>query len=407
MRARPVTLVISNIEWGFAWQRHQTLASLFARDGDVVFCELPGIRRVGWRDTGRIFARLRTLLGGGGKNGGSAIAAAAASPVPSHLRVVRPFVLPATNVVFRAVNAWLLGRFLRREAEMPKSVDLILNYSPSHSARQLIARVRHRQLVYDCTDDWLAVRGIPACLPADERVLLAQADLTLVPSRTLEERKKAHARRLVRVPHGALVERFLMERKSRDPGAPLSLLYYGHLHAQHLDFAAIEALAKARPEWRLRLVGPVKTPHVFPPNVEIAGAQPHERLREFVAAADVLLLPYSMNEYTRAVLPAKTYECLASGRPIVAAPLPELVADFAAHMHFAARPEEWAPAVQQALAGDTSAARLARVSLARANTWESRYAWIRALLGEGARKQDSGDRSRISTSGIQSDGGGA
>lgn len=378
-RARPITLVISNIEWGFAWQRHQTLASLFARDGDVVFCEIPGIRRVGWRDAGRIFARLRTLGGGTKTRAGDG---AAASPLPPHLRVVRPFVLPATNALFRALNARLLERFLRREPDLPKNVDLILNYSPSHSARQLIARVPHRRLVYDCTDDWLAVRGIPACLPEDERALLAEADLTLVPSRTLEQRKQAHARRLVRVPHGALVERFLMERKTRAPGEPLTLLYYGHLHAQHLDFAALDALAQARPEWRLRLVGPVKTPHTFPPNVELAGAQPHERLREFVAAADVLLLPYSLNEYTQAVLPAKTYECLASGRPIVAAPLPELVADFSAHMSFASRPDEWAGAVERALAEDGSAARLARVSLARANTWESRYAWIRALLAD-------------------------
>ena len=48
--SRPTTLVISNIAWDFVWQRHQTLASLFARDSEVVFLEVPGIRRVRLRD---------------------------------------------------------------------------------------------------------------------------------------------------------------------------------------------------------------------------------------------------------------------------------------------------------------------------------------------------------------------
>lgn len=364
------TLVISNIAWDFVWQRHQTLASLFARDGEVVFCEVPGIRRVGVRDAARVFARLRALrsVEAGGK------------PPPGGLRVVRPFVLPATNAFFHALNARLLARFLAREPALAAGVDVILNYSASRSALELIAHVPHRRLVYDCTDDWLAVRGIPACLLEDERALLARADLTLVPSRTLEARKRPLARRLERVPHGALVERFLVEPRARREGAPLTLLYYGHLLAQHLDFAALDALARARPEWRIVLVGPVKTRHAFPPNVELPGQQPHPRLREFIAAADVLLLPYALNDYTRAVMPAKTYECLATGRPIVAAPLPELVADFSAHMRFAARPDEWAPAVAQAWETHSPAARVAQVQLAQANTWDHRYAQIRGLL---------------------------
>jgi glycosyltransferase involved in cell wall biosynthesis len=158
------------------------------------------------------------------------------------------------------------------------------------------------------------------------------------------------------------------------------LLYYGHLHAQHLDFAALDTLAKARPNWRVRLVGPAKTSHGFPGNVELVGQQNHESLRAFVEKADVLLLPYALNDYTRAVMPAKTYECFATGRPIVATPMPELVADFSEHMWFAATPREWAETVERACAEDSSAASEARMKLARANTWERRYRRIRELL---------------------------
>ncbi len=368
---RPTTLVIANIAWDFVWQRHQTLASLFARDSDVVFCEIPGVRRLGLRDAARVWARLRTLREKSAK--------ADSSPV----RVVRPFVVPATNSFFHALNRRLIRRFLAKESALTAGVDTILNYSAARSALELIARVPHRRLVYDCTDDLLAVRGVPTCLAGDERLLMQRADLTLVPSRRLEELKRPHARRLRRLPHGALVERFLLPPKTRAADERVTVLYYGHLHAQHLDFAAIETLAKVRPAWRLVLVGPVKTPYAFPANVELPGQMAHERLREQIEKADVLLLPYALNDYTRSVMPAKTYECLATGRPIVAAPLPELTVDFSTHMRFASDGAGFVREIEGALAQDTNEKRAQRVALVQANTWETRYAQLRVWLAEG------------------------
>lgn len=367
--ADPV-LVISNIAWDFVWQRHQTMASLFARDSEVIFCEIPGIRRVGWSDLGRIAARVGSMFR----------APVAARELPPRLRLLRPFVLPATNALFCAFNAWQMRRLVAREPALRAGVGLILDYSASRTALDLIDVVSHRRLVYDCTDDWLAVKGIPDFLAEDERRLLQQADLTLVPGRVLQERKSLAARRCVCLPHGALVERFLLEPKSPSAPGRLTLLYYGHLHRQHLDFALLDGIARARPDWRLLLVGPVKTPHDFPANVELPGQQPHEALRGFAEQADVLLLPYVINDYTRAVLPAKTYECLATGRPVVAAALPELIAGFAVQLRFATGVDDWVRTIEQTVAGDTADARAARVALAKANSWESRFAELQVLL---------------------------
>jgi glycosyltransferase involved in cell wall biosynthesis len=374
MNDRPVTLVIANLEWGFIWQRHQTLASLFARESDVVFCEIPGVRRVGWRDTPRLLARAWRLLAG-------RPAAPRGEPLPPGLRVVRPWVLPATNAVFCAVNARLLARFLRREPRLRHGVELVLNYSPTRTARQLLDLVPHRRLVYDCTNDWLSVRGVPAALAAEERALLARADLTLVSGEELRARKAAFARRIAIVPEGVLLERFTGIAAAPE-GGPLTLLYYGHIHRQHLDLAAIAALARLRPDWRIVLVGPVRTPHAFPANVDLRGQRPHASLREEIAPAHALLLPYVVNDYTRCVFPAKTYECLATGRPVVAAPLPALLAAAGGLLRFARNAEEIAAAVEAARAEDTPAAAAARVALAQANTWEVRHRQIRALLAE-------------------------
>lgn len=367
---RPTALFISNIRWDFVWQRHQTMAALCARDYDVVFCEIPGVRRPGWRDLRRLWGWLKPA------------GRPRAEPPPAGVRVVHPLVLPAINPGWCRLNAVLLNRWLAWNPGLRRGVDLIVNYSPARTALQLIERVPHRRLVYDCTDDWLAVRGIPEFLPADERQLLRQADLTLVPSRMLLLRKQAKARRCVQLPHGALVERFLVAPRPPVRLERLVLLYYGHLHRQHLDFELLERIARERPLWRLLLVGPVKTPHAFPPNVTLTGQVPHARLRDYVAQADVILLPYVLNGYTEAVMPAKTYECLATGRPVMASPLPELVAELPDVLHYPLGPKEWVPAIERAVAADNENARARRIALAKANTWESRYQRFTELLRE-------------------------
>lgn len=367
---RPI-LFISNIAWDFVWQRHQTLASLFAQDHDVIFCEVPGMRRVEWAHWRRILARLWLLLGANRRP---------PAALPARVTVLRPFVLPATNAAFCAANAWLIRQFVRRHRKLAGGASLIINYAPTRTARQLLAHVPHERLVYDCTDDFLAMRRIPRFLAADEQAILAEADLTVVPSRRLEELKRPAARRLVRIPHGALVDRFLVEPKERNASGPLTVVYYGHIFAQHLDIAAVETLARARPTWRIVLIGPVKTAHGFPPNVELPGQQAHAALRGWIRDADAIILPYALNDYTRAVLPAKTYECLATGRPIVAAPLPELVRDFSAHMRFVTTTDGWAPTIEAAVQGDSVATRDARIAIAKANGWDVRYRELRTLL---------------------------
>lgn len=369
---RPTALFISNIRWDFVWQRHQTMASLCAQDYDVVFCEIPGVRKPGWRDWPRLWSRLSRA----GRRDGSA------ESVPAGVRIARPRVFPAIYGWLCHRNEGRLDRWLASEPALRAGVDLIVNYSPARTALQLIKRIPHRELVYDCTDDWLAVRGIPHFLPQDEQELLRRADLTLVPSRTLLARKQADARHAVQLPHGAWVDRFLVEPRPAPAGDRLVLLYYGHLHRQHLDFDLLDRIARERPGWQLILVGPVKTPHAFPSNVILPGQVAHARLRDYVQQADVILLPYALNRYTEAVMPAKTYECLATGRPIVAAALPELVAELTGQLLFPPAARDWIPAIERAVATDTDLARSARIALARQNTWEVRYQRFRQLLGQ-------------------------
>ncbi len=60
------------------------------------------------------------------------------------------------------------------------------------------------------------------------------------------------------------------------------------------------------------------------PGVQYRGAVPHEGLPASLAGVDAYVLPYEINNLTKGISPAKTYECLATGKPVVASPLPAL-----------------------------------------------------------------------------------
>lgn len=91
-----------------------------------------------------------------------------------------------------------------------------------------------------------------------------------------------------------------------------------------------------------------------------------------IAGVDAFVLPYRINRLTRAISPAKTYECLATGKPIVASPLPAL-AELRGHVYLAEGPQDFAETLRNLGRLETEDKVRARVDLARQNSWEARF----------------------------------
>ena len=108
------------------------------------------------------------------------------------------------------------------------------------------------------------------------------------------------------------------------------------------------------------------------------GASPRERLPELLADIDVIVLPYKREGHTRAVIPAKTFECLATGKPTVAIGLPSL-SKYGDLFHLCHTDEEFLEAVRRA-PEDPPALRQRRVQFARENSWERRIDEIEEKL---------------------------
>ena len=111
-----------------------------------------------------------------------------------------------------------------------------------------------------------------------------------------------------------------------------------------MSFDLLEHVARSFPDGTLLLVGPAQ-PSVRDrlsassrhSNVHWTGIRPYDTLPAAVAAFDVALIPYMLNEYTRSVFPLKVYEYLAAGKPVVASGVPS-VSTLAPHLTLADDP---------------------------------------------------------------------
>jgi len=373
--AKPPVVVLAGVRWEFLWQRHQTVATLFARAGyPTVFVETTGFASPRPSALAKVGARVRRA--GAGRVGDG-------RPL-----VYPPLVLPPTFEVFRTANRRFFVPRVARDLERAVGRrPIVVAYPPTRTTLDLISALEPRLVLYDRADDYEQFPRVPKDIAATERELLARADLVSCTSRPLLER----TRRLR--PDASLsgpavdYDRFAALRETPPALPPRTVCFFGDAGRGRVDFGVLRAVAGAG--FRLRLVGrldPAERRLADELNVEYRGEVAHGRLPEALAGVDAFVLPYRINGLTRGISPAKTFECLATGRPVVASPLPALK-DLSEHVYLAAGPEEFVEVLQN-LAGTEPDERVgARVRLARENSWPVRFREIEAsILGAlGAR----------------------
>jgi glycosyltransferase involved in cell wall biosynthesis len=232
-------------------------------------------------------------------------------------------------------------------------------------------------------------------LLAEERALLAAADLTIVTAPRLLELKAPFARRIELVPNGVDVTAFQRSAAvsppapgDPSPATPPRIGYSGHVSAR-LDLDLLRAIALARPDWRLVFAGSqwdagcVEALQALRslPNVQFVGLLPVEEVPSFIAGCSVCLIPYRVNDETRAISSLKLYEYLAAGRPVVSARVPAAEEHAGVVRMADATVESWMNQIEAALAErDDPVQVAARQAVAARNTWEERVGRIEAAL---------------------------
>jgi Glycosyl transferases group 1 len=363
---RPQVVILSGVRWDFLWQRHQTLATLFAAAGyPTVFVETTGLANPRPRgDTlRRVFARVSRSGGAGEK-----------PPAEGDLTLYAPLTVPPTYGAFRWSNAkFLVPRVLSDLRKLAGPRPVVVAYTPTRTTLDLISGLDPGLLLYDCADDYEHFPGAPKDIAQTERKLLMRADLVSCTSAPLLE--KARRTRPDAFSSGPAVdyERFAVLQNPSADGEVGTVCFFGHLSRERIDFGAMRAIAGAGFELRIvGSLGSVEKGFLEIPGVDYIGEVSHTGLPTALAGVDAFVLPYAVNGLTRAISPAKTYECLATGKPVVAANLPAM-RDLARHVYLAERPGDYVDVLRSMQERDTEEKRRARLELASKNSWDTRF----------------------------------
>jgi UDP-galactopyranose mutase len=234
----------------------------------------------------------------------------------------------------------------RRNAGLRQLLDLMLRvngitkpilwfYSPLmyEFARDVDAAA----IVYDCMDELANFRFAPPGLKALEAELMARADLVLTGGSSLHA-KRRHAHDNIHLfASGVEIDHFRAAREGLAPAADMLALpgrklgFYGVID-ERIDLPLLAELARSNPEWSIVMVGPITKidPRDLPvaENLHFVGPRDYRELPACLAAWDVALMPFALNEATRFISPTKTPEYLAAGLPVVSTPIVDVVATY-------------------------------------------------------------------------------
>lgn len=258
--------------------------------------------------------------------------------VRENLHVLTPLVLPLPGSAWaRRLNRKLLVHQVRRAlAKVGRGPVQVWSFTPDIS--YLLGRFGEEKVLYYCVDDFASFTGYDRDqVLRDEADLCRRADLVVTTSQALQDAKAPLNPNTILVTHGVDYEHFSRAVREDLPvpedlkAVPHPMLGFFGLLRDWVDLDLLAEVARLRPDWHVVLIGDADSTVDLSPfrsvaNMHFLGHRPYADLPAYCRGFDVGLIPFRMNELTKAVNPIKLKEYLAAGLPVVSTPLPEVVA---------------------------------------------------------------------------------
>jgi len=389
LRGRDILLLSSDdYEAGLKTSKHQ-LTECLSRHNRILFVESVGLRRPAARakDLGRIRQKVARFVAGPQKRA-------------DNLWVYTPLAIPLhQRPLVRAFNDRFVSFCIRRAAQTLGFCDpLLWIFLPTVAG--VAGRCGERLLLYYCVDDFAQFTGSDvAVINALDRELTCKSDVVFASAESLADRKRILNPNTHYIPHGVDVEHFRRAVDGMAVPADIAdlrgpvITYWGWI-SDYFDQDAVADMATTHPEWNILLIGESTVDLSWLrsfANVRILGTRPYETLPGYAARSDVLLILRKVTALTRSMNPLKLREYLATGRPVVSSPLPEVQAccdtKYKGAVTVAESPHGVTAAVEAFLASATPerAARIA--ALVADESWEVRLTRIsREILAVEAQR---------------------
>lgn len=346
-----------------------------AQDWPVLFVNSLGVRMPSLKDN-KVFAtrmarKLKSLAQG-------------VVNVENRFWVFSPVSVP--GAAGQMLSSWALGPQIRlAAAKCGIRRPLLWVHCPAGAV--LIDDFADAPMVLQRTDRFESFpEGDPVLIGRQLAALKARADLVVYAAPHLMDEEAGSVSRQLLVTHGcdhaAFVAAGLAPAREPDDVARLPrprVGFIGGIDAHTFSAELLLAVARAMPDAAFALVGGCSLPAGWcaRDNVHLLGRKPYEEVAAYMAAMDVLVMPWNASAWIQACNPIKLKEYLAVGRPVVTTDFPALDA-WRDLVRVATGSEEFVAAIRAALAEPYDASR-ARGRTA-AESWDAKAALVRDEL---------------------------
>lgn len=282
--------------------------------------------------------------------------------IEDNFGVLSPISLPGERGASLSKH-WLARRINKAAKSMNINNPLVWVACPI--AVGLVDSLNPAGLVYQRTDRYECFPGVkPSRVRACDDRLKASADLTVFCGDLLYEREAIRCRNACQIDHGVDYERFASagENTENQPADMASLPrprvgFVGGIDSHTFDAALFRSLAEQLDDVQFVLVGACSLPDGWCelPNVTMLGQRPYEQVADYMAACDVLIMPWRTNQWIESCNPVKLKEYLAIGRPIVSTDFHQ-VRRYSGAIRISSAPQTFIKEVRNALKDSSDAA---------------------------------------------------
>ncbi|HEX4975998.1 MAG TPA: glycosyl transferase [Pseudomonadales bacterium] len=251
------------------------------------------------------------------------------SQQPAWLTVLKPRALPIEPLPgSQYLNRLLWQELISQITTFTETNETLFAFGkPSVLALSLLDRFPHCPSLYDAMDDFPAFySGYSRLIQTKREQQIVQAVGTLwASSSELLKRWNGHCDNIHLVYNGLDVSVLPTLKKPSRPAGQKIFGYVGTL-ADWFDWEWLFALATARPNDEIRLIGPQLTPAPknLPINITMLPACAHDAALKAMLDFDVGLIPFKRNALTASVDPIKYYEYRALSLPVISTDFGEM-----------------------------------------------------------------------------------
>jgi len=310
-------IVFSHLRWAATWQRPQHLLSRIAKRWPVIYVEEP--------------------IPGAGSDELEIVDA-----MPN-VQVWRPH-LKNTSPAFHD-NDMAALRKLVMGAMRERDVHDVWVWLSTPMALPLATELDPRGYVYDCAEELSHLAGTHRLLVQRENALFKMADLVFTGGRSIHNAKRHRHPDVHCFPGGVDAQRLasIAGEHPLHADIPKPRLGYCGVIDERINLGLVDAIAKARPEWNIVMVGPVQNIDAATvprrDNIHWLGMQDGDDLPRFIKGWDVGLLPFSLTDATRSLCPTQPLEYMACGCPVVSTSIRDVVETHGLVVRIADTPE--------------------------------------------------------------------